>query len=186
MRRLTSAAVAVLALIVVSGCSSSSKKSSSGGPIDGVKTIEVKHGHKGGRIEYAEKPPVGGVHSNAWLRCDIYTSAVPNESAVHSLEHGAVWITYLDSVSATDIATLAKLDDINIDYVLISPYPGQPAPVMATAWGLQLSVDSAADPRLKAFVKAHAGGDQGGEPGADCRNAGVTPDKAEEYITQGG
>lgn len=187
MRRLSSAAVAVLALLVISGCGSSDKKTTSGGRIDGLKTFkDLKNDHKGGRLEFAQKPPVGGAHSSVWLRCDVYTSPVPDESVVHSLEHGAVWLTYQPGLAEADVAMLVKLDELNRDYVIVSPYPGQPAPVMATGWGLQLSVDSASDPRLSAFVKAYAGGGQGGEPGADCRNQGATPEQAEQFITQGG
>lgn len=186
MRRAPRAAAAVLALIALSACSSSGKSGGSGGRISGLQTFEVKHGHKTGHISYDESPPVGGVHSPVWLRCDVYSAPVPNESAVHSLEHGAVWITYQQTLSAADIATLAKLDDLNRDYVLISPYPGQSAPIMATAWGLRITADKADDPRLASFVKAYAGGDQGGEGGADCRNRGATPQQAEQFINQGG
>jgi hypothetical protein len=52
--------------------------------------------------------------------------------------------------------------------VLVSPYPGQQKPFAATAWGLQLETDTAADGRLGLFTGAYAGGPQGGEPGADC------------------
>jgi hypothetical protein len=47
--------------------------------------------------------------------------------------------------------------------------PGtQQAKVVATAWGLQLRVNSATDPRLRAFVERYHGGGQGGEPGGVC------------------
>lgn len=186
MRTLTNATAAVLALLVLSGCSSDTK-APSGGRIDGLKTFNnLKNDHKGGRLAFAQKPPVGGAHSSVWLRCDVYTSPVPDESVVHSLEHGAVWLTYQPGLAEAEVATLVKLDEINRDYVIVSPYPGQSSPVMATGWGLQLSVESASDPRLSAFVKAYAGGGQGGEPGADCRNQGATPEQAEQFITQGG
>lgn len=188
MRRALGGALAVLALIAVSGCSSSSKSGgSSDTRISGLETFkDLKNDHKRGRLSYDHKPPVGGTHSPVWLRCDVYTTPVPDESAVHSLEHGAVWITYQDSLPAADVATLVKLDELNPDYVLISPYQGQPEPISATAWGLQITTDKADDPRLAAFVKAYAGGDQGGEGGADCRNRGATPSQAEQYLTQSG
>ena len=53
-------------------------------------------------------------------------------------------------------------------YVILSPYPGQPALVMATAWGNQLSVQSASDPRIAAFIEHFREGPQDLEHGAPC------------------
>jgi hypothetical protein len=180
------ASLLLLAALVLTGCGSSSKGSNDS-RLSGVKTFkDLSKGHKKGHLTYPQTPPVGGDHSPAWLKCAVYTAAVPNENAVHSLEHGAVWITYQPSLSAADVAKLVALDSLNPDYVLISPYPGQPSPVTATAWGLQLDVDSASDARLAAFVKAYAGGGQGGEPGADCAHQGLTPDQANQLLQQSG
>jgi hypothetical protein len=38
------------------------------------------------------------------------------------------------------------------NYVIVSPYPGQDAPVIATSWRVQLGLDGAGDPRLRRFV----------------------------------
>lgn len=131
-------------------------------------------------LTYSHTPPLGGDHSPVPLNCAVYTEPVPNENAVHSLEHGAVWLTYLPAVNPAPLAELAKIDP---SYVLVSPYPGQPAKVIATAWGYQLRVDSATDPRLKQFVEEFHGGGQGGEKGAAC--AGATPAQAKQLLAQG-
>ena len=47
---------------------------------------------------------------------------------------------------------------------------------MASAWGLQLKADSAADPAVAAFVQAYANGPQSPEPGAPCTGAFGTPE----------
>lgn len=67
--------------------------------------------------------------------------------------------------------------------VLVSPYPGQPAKVIATAWGSQLRVNSTADPRLREFVLRYHAGGQGGEQGAAC--AAVNPEQAQQLFAQG-
>lgn len=163
----------------MSGCTSGGSPSAAKSPsIVGVQVFTVlTHKHTLKHVTYTQGvPPVGGDHSPYPLNCAVYPNAVPNENAVHSLEHGAVWLTYQSDVPQVDIDALASLAAIRSAYVLVSPYPGQPGRIEATAWGLQLTVTSATDPRLRDFVQTYAGGGQGGEPGARC--AGVTPAQA--------
>ena len=51
------------------------------------------------------KPPVGGDHNPVWMNCDgdVYKKPIPDVNAVHSLEHGAVWVTYNDKAPAADV-----------------------------------------------------------------------------------
>lgn len=119
--------------------------------------------HVTGTVTYTQKPPVGGDHSAVWLNAGIYDAPVPNENAVHTLEHGAFWITYQPGLAADQVQAIkdAVKDQ---PYALVSPYPGQPAPVEATAWGVQLQLDSATDPRLATFVASYADGTKAPEP----------------------
>jgi hypothetical protein len=164
-------------MLMTAACSTGAKTPQPS--IDGLETFkeEPKQRHTTGRVTYDHTPPAGGRHFPAWLRCGVYTEPVPNEFAVHSEEHGAVWLTYRPGASDADIAKLVELRQLNTKYTLVSPYPGQPGPFMASTWGAQLSVDTPDDDRLAAFVKAYAGGGQGGEKGADCVK-GLTPEQA--------
>ncbi len=45
-------------------------------------------------VFYGQIAPVGGDHGPVLQNCGFYEEPVRNENAVHSLEHGAVWITY--------------------------------------------------------------------------------------------
>lgn len=112
-------------------------------------------------------PPVGGDHDPVPQNCGVYDTPVGTWHAVHSLEHGAVWITYAPGLAADQIALLAA-DAKGHDHVLVSPYPDQPSPVILTAWGLQLRVDSASDPRVQDFIAMYENGPQTPELGAPC------------------
>jgi hypothetical protein len=112
-------------------------------------------------------PPVGGDHDAVPQNCGVYTVPVGTWNAVHSLEHGAVWITYEPGLAADQVSVLAA-DAKGHDHVLVSPFPDQPSPVILTAWGLQLRVDSASDPRVAVFVAKYENGPQTPEPGAPC------------------
>jgi predicted small secreted protein len=122
-------------------------------------------------VDYPQSPPVGGPHNPIWQNCGFYSKPVRNENAVHSMEHGAVWITYAPDLPKEQVETLRDIAHTN-SYVLVSPYSDLPSQVVASAWGKQLHLNSADDPRLEQFVKAYQQGPQNPEPGAPC-NGGV-------------
>ncbi|MER7755368.1 DUF3105 domain-containing protein [Kitasatospora sp. NPDC097643] len=145
-------------------------------PIAGVQTFgTLGRTHVQTPVTYPQTPPVGGDHSPVWLNCngDVYTKPVPNENAVHSLEHGAVWITYGDQASPADVATLAAKVQ-GRPYTFLSPYPGESGKITLTAWSTRLVVDSPNDPRVDAFLSRYVQGPQTPEPGAPC-TGGLTP-----------
>ncbi len=182
-------ALVPVAALLLTGCSAGAERPAATG-IEGVvvQQDDPSHTHTTAPQTYPQTPPVGGPHWPpqaegvlGWLRCGVYDAPVPDEFAVHSEEHGAVWLTYRPGAAAADVAAVAALARIRPDYVLVSPYPDQPQPFMASTWGAQLGVDDAADPRLAAFVRAYAGGGQGSEKGADCAQ-GTLPRPAEEAL----
>jgi hypothetical protein len=116
-----------------------------------------------------ELPPVGGVHHDIWQNCGIYDEPIPAENVIHSMEHGAVWVTYqpnLDDDEVTQLQDLAR----GQPFVLLSPYPGLRSPVVLTAWGVQLEVNSAQDNRVEEFIDLYQVGPQTPERGATCEN----------------
>jgi len=123
--------------------------------------------HVQGTVVYEENPPVGGKHAQVWAACNgnVYKEALPKEQAVHSLEHGAVWITYQPNLAADQIAALEKKVR---GYTFMSPLAEQGAPVVLTAWNNQLSLQSADDPRVDQFLAKFRQGPQTPEPGATC------------------
>lgn len=140
-----------------------------------INGLQVTHGlarkHVEGSVNYphqADTPPDGGDHNGNPQSCQVYTAAIANEHALHSLEHGAVWVTYNpNTASAADIATLKGLVDGNPDR-LLSPYPGLKTTVSLQAWGERLFVDSASDTRVKRFLELFTKGRQAPEPNASC------------------
>jgi hypothetical protein len=140
---------------------------------------ENDHSHVTGAVTYDHVPPVGGPHNPTPLNCGIYTVPVPNENAVHSLEHGTVWITYEPNLPADQIAALQQLVSTHYvgsqRYLILSPYAGIPSPIVASAWGYQLDVSQASDTRLVQFISQFAGGAQGGEQGAVCTGGVGSP-----------
>jgi hypothetical protein len=123
--------------------------------------------HSAGTVNYAQIPPVGGDHSETLLNCGIYDQPAPNENAVHSLEHGVVWVTYQPDLPQAEIDKLRQMVRGH-SHLLLSPYPGLPKPVIASGWGVQLQLPGADDPRLARFLKKYEQGPQTPERGAPC------------------
>ena len=137
-------------------------------PIPGVQEYpNLSRNHVVGPVAYPQTPPVGGDHASVWTTCGVYTTPLTNENAVHSLEHGAVWVTYRPDLPADQVSVLAGMVS-KYPYGLLSPFPGLDSPVVASAWGLQLKLPSASDPRLEEFVAKYQNGPQTPEPGASC------------------
>ncbi|GAA3788888.1 DUF3105 domain-containing protein [Streptomyces coacervatus] len=138
---------------------------------DGVRTWtgKLSRTHVAGTVKYPMHPPVGGNHNQIWLNCNgnVYTKAVHDENAVHALEHGAVWVTYTDKAKKSDVDTLAAKVK-QTPYSLMSPYTNQTSPIELSAWGHQLSVTSADDPKVAKFFETYVQGKQTPEPGASC------------------
>jgi hypothetical protein len=139
----------------------------------GVRTFSgLARTHVAGKVSYRQQPPVGGPHDAVWLNCGIYPRPVPNRNAVHSLEHGAVWVTYRPDLPGGAVSQLQSLIRSQPShargYVILSPYPGLPATVVASAWGRQVRLASASDPRLQRFISTYARGPQTPERGAAC------------------
>jgi hypothetical protein len=144
--------------------------------IPGIVTYSnLSQNHVTGKVTYPQNPPVGGPHNAVWQNCGMYSTPVANENGVHSLEHGAVWITYQPSLSDQQVEQLRALVRGH-GHALLSPYPGLPSPVVISAWGIQLQVKNASDPRLAAFLSKYEQGPQTPEPGAACSGGTGTPD----------
>ena len=79
-------------------------------PIEGVQTFTgLSRNHVTGTVKYPQNPPVGGDHSEIDQNCGYYSAPVADENGVHSLEHGAVWITHDPNLPAAQLATLKSL-----------------------------------------------------------------------------
>jgi hypothetical protein len=185
---ISAGAVAVLAVVVPSaivlvnaGSQKAAVQDAAASPIAGEQDVEVPSAtHVTGDVDYATAaptvqstepvgvlPPSGGDHDPVVQNCGPYAEPVRDENAVHSLEHGAVWIAYRPDLAADEVGALTDLTTAH-PYLIVSPYPDLAAPVVATAWGVQLELDSVEDERLAAFVTRYEQGPQTPEPGAPC------------------
>lgn len=126
----------------------------------------LSRNHTTGRVRYAQRPPVGGDHHPDPQPCGLYDAPVPDERAVHSLEHGAVWLTYRPDLPVAQVDRLRAWAPVG--YVLVSPYAGQTDPVVATAWGVQMRLANADEVLLRRFIDSHKLSSGAPEAGGPC------------------
>jgi hypothetical protein len=174
-KQLTYLAVAVVVIatavggyFIVDAAREEEKKEAA--PLKGEQTWDdLDQDHVTKDVDYEMTPPAGGDHDPAWQNCngDVYTEPIRDENAVHSLEHGAVWVTYTDKAADADVKALTERVK-NTPYSLLSPYPEQAGAITLTAWGKQLTVKKASDPKVDKFFERYVQGPQTPEQGAAC------------------
>ncbi|RLK52913.1 DUF3105 domain-containing protein [Microbacterium telephonicum] len=177
----STAAIVVIGLVVASivltpRAASYTAQNSTGAEIEGVETFTNETTHVEGTVDYAQTPPAGGPHNQYWLNCGVYDQPQTNENAVHSLEHGAIWVTYdADAVSADELAELKT--HLPSSYVVLSPYEGLPSPIVLSGWNAQLQLDDASDTRIPEFFEEYWRSQNVPEPNATCSGAIDGPGK---------
>ncbi|MEX0913537.1 MAG: DUF3105 domain-containing protein [Demequina sp.] len=173
------ASIVVAAIVVLSQAAEETERvrQAAEEPIDGVQEVElpepahVPNLPEPEPVDGAILPTPGGPHDPAWQNCGVYTEPVHTRHAVHSLEHGAVWIKYHpDQVDDSAVQTLTNKVS-NRAHTLLSPFPDLAAPIVVSAWGLQLELNQADDERIDVFLAKYVQGPQTPEPGAACSGA---------------
>ncbi|WP_420643276.1 DUF3105 domain-containing protein [Candidatus Leptofilum sp.] len=124
-------------------------------------------------ISFGGLPPMGGPHASVWQNCGIYDTPVSGQYAIHSMEHGAVWITYNPDLPTDQVVALQAIASGD-PYMLLNPYPDQTSPIVLTVWDRQLAVDSADDARVAEFIDRYQQV-RGPESGASCSGGIGTP-----------
>lgn len=127
------------------------------GPGSGV----GEHITEGTPIPYPSYPPTSGPHWPAPTAWGFHSEAVPDERAVHNLEHGGVVASY-NNIPPDALAALQALlttypkDKYGEVKLVIRPYEKIPAGTLAlTAWNWIDELQTYDDARVRAFLAAH-------------------------------
>lgn len=160
--------VVLAGLLIYAAWQTIQSRSEASRPIEGVEQfLSLSRNHQEGRVAYDQTPPVGGIHNPVPQNCGVYTEPIATENAVHSLEHGAIWITYRPDLPSADVTQLQALTRQS-SHRLLSPYPELPSPIVVSAWGYQLKLERAGDPRLLRFIQQYERNPFSPEPSAAC------------------
>ena len=173
MRRLALSIATVVAL-VSTGCGDSTEVLE--GELARVVEVPVDgRDHVAGVVDYPTSPPAGGDHFFVWQNCGFYDAPVIDEVAVHSLEHGAVWVTHQPDIDVETLSAIAARV-VAESHMLVSPYENQQSRFVLTAWGRQLTVDEWSDPAVDEFLDQYLGRRSPTAPEAGVRCSGAIGD----------
>ncbi len=142
-----------------------------------IPVSDISAGHVDPPVSFDQSPSIGGDHYPFWQNCGFYNVEVLEGAAAHTMEHGAVWITYnASSISDEDLAALEQLAQDN-GKLLISPY-AHDEPLVLSAWGVQQrGITSVEEPQFMEFIDTWVDNPELAEAGVRCTGAaGVPPD----------
>ena len=117
--------------------------------------------------KFYDLPPMGGDHNLQWQNCGVYDKPIQTEHAVHSLEHGAVWIAYQPDISAAERKALVKFA-LGRPYVLVSPLAKMQSPIAIVAWGHRIKLQTINEDVMARFIQRFAGSLKAPEPAGPC------------------
>ena len=80
---------------------------------------------------YTSNPPSSGWHYALTAKKMFYTEAIPDEYAIHNLEHGDVWITYHPRISDSAKEELKKFA---FSRILITPREQNETDIALVSW----------------------------------------------------
>ena len=110
-------------------------------------------------ISYSTNPPTSGPHWDVPLADRIYSEEKPDAAAVHSLEHGRVWISYQPDIPEEAVEKLESLLR-GREAIILSPRPGNDTDIALVAWTrldkFNLNEDASFDEvRILDFIKRY-------------------------------
>lgn len=129
-----------------------------------IPDLGANHINQGERVTtYNSNPPTSGPHWSTPQTCDFYTEEVPDEAVVHSLEHGAIWVTYKDKSLEGSMKSLFEKESAK---VLISPRSANDSLVAVASWGRLLKLDEFDEDQIIDFIGSNRNNSP--EPLAPC------------------
>lgn len=105
---------------------------------------------------YNSNPPTSGPHYTKEADWGVYKEELPDETLVHNLEHGGIWISYKPDISEEIRKKLESFYDKYGRKIIVAPRSRNDSDIALAAW-TRLDKFGAADysdERVEKFIKA--------------------------------
>ena len=93
----------------------------------------AEHTSIAGGFNYNSNPPTSGPHYGQAPAWGFYPEPVDDESALHAVEHGGIWISYKD-LNEDEIDLLKDFVDNNSQSVIVTPRDQNDSRIAIVAW----------------------------------------------------
>ena len=103
-------------------------------------------------VEYKTNPPTSGGHLAQAKNWGVYSKEIDDKAAVHSLEHGGIWISYKD-IDDEDIKTLEKIGKSNPQRVVVSPRSSNDNKIVVASWGKMMKLEMINEALILKYIK---------------------------------
>lgn len=148
-----------VAIVAVSDPSSNENASLDNLPIQGKKvSIQGRQHIAEGEDHpsYNSNPPTSGWHYDNQADWGFYEESLPDERAVHNLEHGGIWISYKkNEVSTSTLLSLKNLAQKYNHAVIITPRSENDTTIALASWGRLMKLDDLDKYKVENFIKAN-------------------------------
>ena len=105
---------------------------------------------------YNSNPPSSGDHYGQTARGGFYDEPLADETVIHNLEHGDIWIAYHPKISSEAKETLKKFAG---QYVVVSPRSQNDGNISLVAWGrvdtFDIENDAVDEHRIQDFISRY-------------------------------
>jgi len=111
----------------------------------------IEHVSEPGLFNYNSNPPTSGPHYPRAPAWGFYPEPIDDESSLHAVEHGGIWISYKD-LNEDEIELLKEFARNNAQSVIVTQRPQNNTPVSAVAWTKLVEFDELDVDALQKFL----------------------------------
>lgn len=114
----------------------------------------VKQGES--HAQYNSNPPTSGPHwGDGVAGAGIKDKEIPDELLVHSLEHGAVIVSYKSDLPQDQVEKLKNVFNEASGKKIMVPRKNLDVPIALTSWGWILKLQTIDEAKIKDFIKTN-------------------------------
>lgn len=121
-----------------------------------IMNLGQEHVAPGHEHAYNSNPPTSGWHYPRPAEWGVYKEELADETVIHNLEHGGIWIAYKPDISEEIQAKLEKFSEIYGRKIIVAPRAKNDTDIALAAWTRldTFSASEYSDERVDKFIKA--------------------------------